>query len=46
MTMKVPVLVQPGQARGTLGLALGYGRKNAGIVANNLGIDAYPLMDN
>jgi len=45
-TMKVPVLVQPGQARGTLGLALGYGRKNAGIVANNLGIDAYPLMDN
>jgi molybdopterin-containing oxidoreductase family iron-sulfur binding subunit len=44
--MKVPVLVQPGQARGTLGLALGYGRKNAGIVANNLGVDAYPLMDN
>jgi molybdopterin-containing oxidoreductase family iron-sulfur binding subunit len=44
--MKVPLLVQPGQARGTLGLALGYGRKNAGIVANNLGVDAYPLMDN
>ncbi len=46
ITMKVPVLVQPGQARGTLGLALGYGRKNAGIVANNLGVDANPLMDN
>ena len=45
MTLKVPVLVQPGQARGTLGLALGYGRKNAGVVANNLGVDAYPLMD-
>ncbi len=45
-SVKVPVLVQPGQARGTLGLALGYGRRNAGKVANNIGIDAYPLMDN
>ena len=45
-SVKVPVLVQPGQARGTLGLALGYGRRNAGKVANNVGIDAYPLMDN
>jgi len=45
-SVKVPVLVQPGQARATLGLALGYGRRNAGKVANNIGIDAYPLMDN
>jgi molybdopterin-containing oxidoreductase family iron-sulfur binding subunit len=44
-TLKVPVLVQPGQAKKTLGLALGYGRRNAGRVANGLGIDAYPLMD-
>ena len=46
ITLKLPVLVQPGQARGTLGLALGYGRKKAGRVANNIGVDAYPLMDN
>jgi molybdopterin-containing oxidoreductase family iron-sulfur binding subunit len=43
--IKVPVLVQPGQAPGTAGLALGYGRKNAGKVADGLGIDAFPLMD-
>jgi molybdopterin-containing oxidoreductase family iron-sulfur binding subunit len=44
-SIKVPLLIQPGQARGTVGLALGYGRKNAGRVGNGLGIDAYPLMD-
>jgi MoCo/4Fe-4S cofactor protein with predicted Tat translocation signal len=41
----VPVLVQPGQAEGTIGLALGYGRTKAGRVANGVGIDAYPLLD-
>jgi molybdopterin-containing oxidoreductase family iron-sulfur binding subunit len=44
-TLKVPVLIQPGQARGTIGLALGYGRINAGKVANGVGVDAYPLLD-
>ncbi len=43
-SMKVPALVQPGQAIGTLGLALGYGRTNAGKVADNLGVNAYPLI--
>ena len=43
-TLEVPVLVQPGQARGTVGLALGYGRQKAGKVANNLGVNAYPLV--
>ena len=43
-TMKVPALVQPGQALGTVGLALGYGRTAAGRVADGVGIDAYPLV--
>ncbi len=42
-TVKAPVLIQPGQARGTIGLALGYGRSKAGKVADNVGANAYPL---
>ena len=45
-TLKVPVFVQPGQAQGTLGLALGYGVKGKIAEANNLdqiGVNAYPL---
>ncbi|SMG48906.1 prokaryotic molybdopterin-containing oxidoreductase family, iron-sulfur binding subunit [Marivirga sericea] len=42
--MEVPALVQPGQANGTIGLALGYGRKMAGKVANGVGFDVYPLL--
>ena len=40
----VPVIIQPGQAAGSLGLALGYGKKNSGKVAET-GINAYPLFD-
>lgn len=43
-TVKVPVLVQPGQANGTLGMAVGYGRTKAGRVGDNLGVNAYPFM--
>ncbi len=43
-TMSVPVLIQPGQAVGTLGLALGYGRTMAGRVGNEVGVNAYPLV--
>src|SRR5690606_13724057 len=32
----VPVLIQPGQADGTIGLALGYGMSKAGRVANGV----------
>ena len=39
-----PVIVQPGQAPGVVGLALGYGRRT-GDVASGLGINAYPLID-
>ncbi|WP_456460690.1 TAT-variant-translocated molybdopterin oxidoreductase [Reichenbachiella sp.] len=44
-TVKVPAMVQPGQANGTVGLAVGYGRTSAGKVANGVGVNAYPLMD-
>jgi MoCo/4Fe-4S cofactor protein with predicted Tat translocation signal len=43
-TYKVATLVQPGQAYGTMGLAIGYGRIKAGKVANGVGVNAYPLV--
>ena len=43
--LKVPVHIQPGQADGVLGLALGYGRQRAGKVANKVGVNAWPLME-
>jgi len=42
-TLEVPALIQPGQAPNTVGLAVGYGRTHAGMVANNVGVNAYPL---
>ncbi|MEZ7497436.1 TAT-variant-translocated molybdopterin oxidoreductase [Flavobacterium sp. Arc3] len=39
----VPVIVQPGQAVGTIGLALGYGRKAALKEEMQVGINAYSL---
>lgn len=43
-TVKLPVLVQPGQTPGTLGIPLGYGRTKAGKVADNVGENVYPLI--
>ncbi|MCG8309393.1 MAG: TAT-variant-translocated molybdopterin oxidoreductase [Cytophagales bacterium] len=43
-TVSLPLIVQPGQARETVGLAVGYGRTKAGRVANNLGINAFPFI--
>ncbi len=40
----VPVLIQAGQAERTCALALGYGRKNSGKVADGVGINAFPLV--
>ncbi|WP_018675480.1 TAT-variant-translocated molybdopterin oxidoreductase [Riemerella columbina] len=40
----VPVFIQPGQADGSFGLALGYGKKFSGKVANT-GVNAYPLFN-
>ncbi len=42
--VEVPVLIQPGQARGSVSMALGYGRSKAGKVGNNLGINAFPFV--
>ena len=42
----VPVMIQPGQAPGSVGLALGYGRTAAGIVGNGVGVNAFPLYLN
>ncbi len=42
VTLKqVPVIVQPGQAIGTLGLALGYGKKTGLKEAMQVGLNAY-----
>ncbi|MEH6407700.1 MAG: 4Fe-4S dicluster domain-containing protein, partial [Leeuwenhoekiella sp.] len=39
----VPVIIQPGQAKGTVGLALGYGKKEAVQKEMQVGVNAYPL---
>jgi molybdopterin-containing oxidoreductase family iron-sulfur binding subunit len=39
----LPALIQPGQARNTIAIAIGYGRTHAGPVANSVGANAYPL---
>ena len=44
-TIKAPVIVQPGQARGTVGLAIGYGRSE-GIKSEMMtGVNAYHLYN-
>ena len=43
----VPVLIQPGQAKGSVGLAVGYGRtSNALKDEMKTGVNAYPLYQN
>ncbi len=45
ITVKVPVYPQPGQAPGTIGLALGYGRTAETLkVANGIGVNAFQFM--
>ena len=39
----LPVLMQPGQAMGTVSIAVGYGRTKAGKAGNNVGKNAYPF---
>ena len=43
--IKVPVLIQPGQARGTVGLAFGYGRTRGVKDEMMTGVNAYQLYD-
>ncbi|MFM8432208.1 MAG: 4Fe-4S dicluster domain-containing protein, partial [Bacteroidota bacterium] len=44
VTAKLPVVVQPGQAAGSIGVALGYGRTIAGKVADTRGVNVYPMV--
>jgi MoCo/4Fe-4S cofactor protein with predicted Tat translocation signal len=46
VTVKVPVYPSPGQAFGTIGLAVGYGRSSEALkVANGVGVNAFPFME-
>jgi len=42
---EIPVLIQPGQPDGTVALALGFGRTDAGKAGNNVGKNGFPLMN-
>jgi len=44
--LKVPVLIQPGQAKGSVGLAFGYGRKAGMKKEMQIGVNAYTLYNN
>jgi MoCo/4Fe-4S cofactor protein with predicted Tat translocation signal len=45
MKITVPVYPQPGQAPGSIGLAIGYGRQAESLkVAHGVGVNAFPLM--
>ena len=41
--VELPALIQPGQAEGTIAVALGYGRTVAGKVAEGIGKNMYPF---
>ncbi len=43
---KVPVIIQPGQAKGSVALALGYGKTAAIQEEMQTGVNAYPLYQN
>lgn len=43
---KVPVIIQPGQAIGTVGIALGYGKKESLQPEMQVGVNAYSLYVN
>jgi molybdopterin-containing oxidoreductase family iron-sulfur binding subunit len=42
--IELPVLIQPGQAYQTIGIALGFGRTACGKVGNGIGTDAWQLL--
>jgi len=43
--IELPVLIQPGQAGGTIGVAIGYGRSSAGKVGNGVGKNVFTLLN-
>jgi molybdopterin-containing oxidoreductase family iron-sulfur binding subunit len=40
----IPAFIQPGQAEGTISIALGYGHTNSGPVCTNVGANVYPFI--
>ena len=42
--LELPVQIQPGQPRGAVSVALGYGRTRAGKVGDGVGANAFPLL--
>lgn len=44
-TATVPVLIQPGQAKGTVGLAFGYGKRKGLKDEMQVGVNAYPFYN-
>jgi len=42
-SVKLPFIVQPGQANDTVAIAIGYGRTKAGKSANGVGANVYPF---
>ena len=44
--IKVPVMIQPGQAKGSVGLALGYGKTKGLKEEMQTGVNAYALYNN
>jgi len=42
---ELPVIVQPGQPVGTVAIAIGYGRTAAGKAGNNVGTNAFQIID-
>lgn len=42
--VKLPVWIQPGQAKGTIGIALGYGRKGFNEYVDNIGQNIFPAI--
>jgi Fe-S-cluster-containing dehydrogenase component/anaerobic selenocysteine-containing dehydrogenase len=42
--IEVPVHIQPGQAPGTVGIALGYGRSRCGKVGDGVGKDVWTML--
>src|SRR5664279_3386275 len=41
--LKLPVFVQPGQAEGTISVAMGYGHVNSGNVSSSVGVNLFPF---
>ncbi|MBC8047502.1 MAG: TAT-variant-translocated molybdopterin oxidoreductase [Fimbriimonadaceae bacterium] len=43
--VNIPVAIQPGQAYGSASIALGYGRRMAGKVGNDVGVNVFSMID-